>query len=100
MLKLMPDLSAYCLAIPNAALQSNLLLGWSAGLDNQEWKSHCTIHRTPEAFLEVFLPPTKKSGQSNWLGFSRPFVISDELFQKQARYPCESMRIMESDILL
>lgn len=48
-----------------------------------EWKRRCAIPTNPEAFQQTFVPPTKESGQSSCLDFSQPFVISNELFQKQ-----------------
>lgn len=78
----MPDITCFCLSVPCTSMQPSLLLGWSAALNNREWKEHCSVMYNPEAF-ESFQPPTVKSGQSECNDFSQTFVISESIFNKK-----------------
>ncbi|KAG2199757.1 hypothetical protein INT46_007034 [Mucor plumbeus] len=82
-LKHMPDITCFCLSVPCTPIQPNLLLGWSAALDNHKWKEHCSIMYNSNAF-ESFQPPTVKSGQSECNDFSQTFAISGSIFNKEA----------------
>ncbi|KAI9243953.1 hypothetical protein EDC94DRAFT_665766 [Helicostylum pulchrum] len=83
MKKSRPTLSCYCLAIPTTEYQTNLVLGWSAGLGDQLWKRRCALPLDTEYFVSS-APPTVKSGCSDWTEFNENCVISDEKFNKRA----------------
>jgi hypothetical protein len=84
----MPDITCFCLSVPCTPIQPNLLLGWSAALDNHKWKEHCSIMYNSNAF-EPFQPPTVKSGQSECNDFSQTFAISGSIFNKEVTLSCD-----------
>ncbi|KAL9542694.1 hypothetical protein PS6_009668 [Mucor atramentarius] len=78
-LKHIPNLTCFCLSVPCTPLQPSLLLGWSAGLTDPNWKKLCSAAYDPEAFLP-FQPPTAKSGQSACNDFDTMFAVSATKF--------------------
>ncbi|GAN01184.1 hypothetical protein MAM1_0005c00616 [Mucor ambiguus] len=84
-LKHIPDLTCFCLAVPCAPLQPSLLLGWSAGLADSHWKQLCSGAYDPQACVP-FQPPTTKSGQSACNDFQVLFAMSASLFNKKALF--------------
>lgn len=83
-MKIKPLLSCYCLSIPITEYQWNLLLGWSAEINDPVWKKRCVLEYNPEAFLP-FTPPTIEAEQSEWAEFETNHAISNEIFYKQVK---------------
>lgn len=82
-LKSQPDLSSYCLTLPTTHYQTHLLLGWSTGIADPEWKRKCAIPLDPEASIE-FIPPTRRQGAfTSDIYLKQACVVSKKIFSKK-----------------